>query len=45
MNRWVGRWVGGEPERVGFVVLREITDYMGLLPGAWVFSIISSDRF
>lgn len=36
----MGGWVGGEPERGRFVVLREITDYMGLLPGAWFFSII-----
>lgn len=40
----MGRWVGGEPERGGFVVLRETTDYMRLLPEAWVFPIISSNR-
>lgn len=28
----------------GFVILRETTDHMGLLLGAWVFSLMYSER-
>lgn len=45
MNRWIDVWLDEEPERSGFVVVRETTDHMGLLLGDWIFSIMLSERF
>lgn len=46
MDGQTGRRAGGwtcEPERDGFMVLSETSDYMGLLPGAQVFSMRYSE--